>query len=86
MSNKQQPVFNQRYELVGNAPQRQLNIWIRMKMSILGNFDTGPGLKNLISLLFFHRLGKPVFWFRTWLNNQHGLKQKLKSLVPGRAS
>ena len=77
------PVFNKNYEVVGNTPVRQLNIWFRMKTSVLGNFDTGPGLKNLLTLLFFHKLGKPVFWLRTWLSNQHGLKQHVKALVPG---
>ena len=72
------PVFNHRYEISGNSPVRQLAIWFRMKTSVLGNFDTGPGLKNLLILLFFHHLGKPAFWFRTWFNNQHDLKNRLK--------
>ena len=77
------PVFNANYEVAGNSPARQLNIWFRMKTSVLGNFDTGPGLKNLLTLLFFHKLGRPVFWLRTWLKNRHGLKAKAKALFPG---
>jgi hypothetical protein len=77
------PVFNTNYEVVGNSPARQLSIWFRMKISVLGNFDTGPGLKNLLTLLFFHKLGRPVFWLRTWLKNRHSLKQKAKALFPG---
>jgi hypothetical protein len=84
MSTKQKPVFNSRYEIVGNSIMRQAIMWFRMKTSILGNFDTGPGLKSLLILLFFHWLGKPIFRLRIWLNNQHALKQKIKSILPNR--
>lgn len=78
------PVFNRNYEVAGNSPIRQICIWFRMKTSILGNFDTGPGLKNLLTLLFLHKLGRPFFWLRTWLKNRHGLKQSIKAIIPGR--
>jgi len=84
MNVKQNPIFNTRYEIDGNSIMRQLIMWFRMKTSILGNFDTGPGLKNLLTLLFFHWIGKPVFWLRLWFSNQHGLKQKIKSILPNR--
>ncbi len=84
MNTKQKPVFNRRYEIVGNSILRQSIMWFRMKTSILGNFDTGPGLKNLLTLLFLHWFGKPLFRLRIWLNNQHGLKQKVKSILPNR--
>ncbi len=84
MSTKKKPVLNGRYEIEGNSIMRQSIMWFRMKTSILGNFDTGPGLKNLLTLLFVHWFGKLVFRLRIWVNNQHRLKQKVKSILPAR--
>ena len=79
---KAKPIFNRRYELADNAVPRQIVHWFRLKATVLGNFDTGPGLKNLLTLYFIHRIGKPIFWIRTRLRNQHQLKQKLKKIIP----
>ena len=84
MNAKQKPVLNKRFEIEGNSILRQSIMWFRMKTSILGNFDTGPGLKSLLTLLFFNWFGKPLFRLRIWLNNQHGLKRKVKSILPNR--
>ena len=84
MSTKQKPVLNCRYEIEGNSIIRQLIMWCHMKTSILGNFDTGPGLKSLLTLVFFHWFGKPIFRLRIWLNNQHRLKQKIKAVLSNR--
>ena len=75
------PVLNQRYELANHSVVRQIGMWIRMKTSVLGFLDTGPGLKNLIILLTIHYAGKPLFWLRTRIRNQHALRAKLKSLL-----
>ena len=75
-------IFNSRYELEGQSILRQLRMWVRMKTSVLGNFDTGPGLKNLITLAFLHWLGRPLFWLRTWLQHRHGLKAKIRTVLP----
>jgi hypothetical protein len=76
------PVFTKDYELSGNHLFRQFRHWTRMKVSVMGNYDTGPGLKNLITMWLVHRTGRPVYWVRTRLHNLHGLKQKLKSFLP----
>ena len=78
--------MNHRYELAGQSVLRQLGMWVRMKTSVLGNFDTGPGLKNLLTLAFLHWLGRPLFWMRTWLQNQHALKAKIRAMIPGKKS
>ena len=77
-------VMNRRYELAGQGILRQLRMWARMKTSVLGNFDTGPGLKNLLTLAFLHWLGRPLFWLRTWLQNRHALKAKIRAVIPGK--
>ena len=76
-------VMNRRYELSGQGIMRQLRMWVRMKTSVLGNFDTGPGLKNLLTLAFLHWLGRPLFWLRTWLQHRHALKAKIRAVIPG---
>ena len=81
-SKSKKPVFTNDYELSGNPLSRQFWHWIRIKTSVMGNYDTGPGLKNLITLWLVHHTGRPVYWMRTRINNLHGLKQKIKSLLP----
>ena len=75
------PALNNRYELTNHSVLRQIGMWFRMKTSVLGFFDTGPGLKNLVTLFLIHYAGKPFFWLRTRLRNQHALRSRLKSLV-----
>ena len=80
MSQKQRGVLSQNYEIVGNSVPRQWRHWTRMKTSIMGNYDTGPGLKNLVILWVLHKVGRPLFFARVWLANQHELKQRLKQV------
>ena len=82
ISKSKKPIFSNEYELAGNPLSRQLWHWFRIKTSIMGNYDTGPGLKNLVTLWLVHNTGRPVYWIRTRLNNLHGLKQKIKSRLP----
>ena len=74
-------MLNKNYEIQGNTVPRQMRHWVRMKASIVGNYATGPGLKNLVLLWVLHKMGKPIFRLRVWLNNQYGLKAKLRRLV-----
>ena len=76
--------MNRRYELAGQGILRQLRMWVRKKTSVLGNFHTGPGLKNLLTLAVLHSLGRPLFWLRTWLHNRHALKAKVRGFIPGK--
>ena len=78
---KRKPVFSHRYEIAGNSTFRQICHWVRMKTAIMGNYDTGPGLKNLVSLWFIHYAAKPFYWLRTRMRNSHSLKQKVKRIV-----
>ena len=84
MSGGDKQVISDNYEVAGNRVTRQIGFWFRMKTSVLGNFDTGPGLKNMLVLLVLHKLGRPLFWLRTWLRNRHGLKARVRKLIPGR--
>ena len=73
------PVFDRNYGITGNPTSRQLRHWFRFKTAIIGNFDTGPGLKNLLTLWFIQNLGKPLFWLRTRLSGRVPLKHLVKS-------
>ena len=77
-------LINSDYEIQGNGLLRQLGMWLRMKTSILGNFDTGPGLKNLLTLLFIKFLGRPLFWLRVKLEGRHALRARLAGKIRGR--
>ncbi|NKB60779.1 MAG: hypothetical protein GKR95_01105 [Gammaproteobacteria bacterium] len=81
MSDQKQPTLSRNYEISGNTIPRQFRHWTRMKTGVMGNYDTGPGLKNLIILWVLHKVGKPIFFVRTWLNNQYELKQRLKRVL-----
>ena len=81
--NKYKP-FTGRYQIRGNPVTRQVRLWVRMKTSIIGNFDTGPGLKNLITLWLVHHIGRPFFQARTWVRNRHGLRGGLRRVLGAR--
>lgn len=81
MSEHKKPTLKTNYELEGNSLPRQGWHWVRMKTSVMGNYHTGPGLKNLIILWVMHKIGKPLFKARVWFSNQHALKQKLKRII-----
>lgn len=81
MQPKYKPVLNYRYDLTGNSLIRQFRHWVRMKTSITGNFDTGPGLVCMFKLGVLHYLGKPMFKARIWLRNQYALKAKVRHLL-----
>ena len=75
------PVLTRGYDLAGNPVGRTLGHWVRMKTAIMGNYNTGPGLRCLLTLWVLHRLGGPVFRLRTWLNNQYALKARVKGIL-----
>ena len=77
---KQKPVLTSSYDLAGNAIERQIGHWIKIKTRIMGNYDSGPGLRCLLSLWVMHRFGKPLFMLRIWLKNQYGLKARLRRM------
>ncbi|NKB76499.1 MAG: hypothetical protein GKR96_05490 [Gammaproteobacteria bacterium] len=81
MNESKKNSLNGNYEIVGNTVPRQFRHWTRMKTAVMGNYDTGPGLKNLAILWVLHKVGKPIFFARVWFNNQHGLKQRIKGLL-----
>ena len=78
---RQKPVNTGNYDLSGNTVERQFAHWIRGKVRIMGNYHGGAGLKCLLSLWVLHRLGKPLYFLRTWLKNQHGLKSRIRGLL-----
>lgn len=79
--NGDKPVLTRGYDLRGNTVGRTLRHWVRMKTAIMGNYDTGPGLRCLLTLWLLHRFGGPVFRLRTWLNNQYALKARVRALL-----
>ena len=81
MTKQEKPVLTRNYEIAENSLPRQCRHWVRMKTGIMGNYDTGPGLKNLITLWVLHKVGRPVFFARVWLSNQYELKQRIKRLL-----
>ena len=81
MNQKEKPVLKANFELEGNSTLRTINHWVRMKTSLMGNYSTGPGLKNLIIMFVLHHFGKPLFRLRVWLSNQYALKARLRKLL-----
>ena len=78
---KKKPVFTRRYDLEGNSLPRMLCHWVRIKTAIMGNYDSGPGLRCMMTLWLLHYLGRPLFALRTWLNNQYQMKARLRGLL-----
>ena len=74
-------VFTRNFDLDGNGVGRTLRHWVRIKTSIMGNYDTGPGLRCLLTLWLLHYLGRPLFAVRTWLVNQYALKARIRSVI-----
>jgi hypothetical protein len=74
-------VLTRNFDLEGNGAGRILRHWIRMKTAIMGNYDTGPGLRCLLTLWLLHRVGRPLFALRTRLTNQYALKARIRGLV-----
>ena len=79
-------LINSDYEIEGQGLVRQLGMWVRIKTSILGNFDTGPGLKNILTLLFIKVFGRPLFWLRTKLEGRHAVRARLAGALRGRGN
>ena len=75
------PVLCKRYDIQGNALPRIIGHWVRIKTSIMGNYNSGPGLRCLLTLWMLHYFGKPMFMLRTWLKNQYGLKARVRGLL-----
>ncbi len=75
------PVLTRHFDLAGNGVGRTLRHWVRIKTSIMGNYDTGPGLRCLLTLVVLHRFGRPLFRLRTWLNNQYAFKARVRRLL-----
>ena len=80
-SPEQRPLLNRRYDIAGNSIARQVAHYVRMKISIMGNYNTGPGIRCLATLALLHYFGRPLFWLRTRANSQYLLKRKLKALL-----
>ena len=78
---KTKKILSRHYALSGNSVFRQLAHWFRLKISITGNFDTGPGLKNLVTLIIVHYFGRAIFWARIWLRNCQGLTTIIKKII-----
>jgi len=74
-------VFSKRFDIEGNPVPRTLRHWVRMKTAIMGNYDSGPGLRCLLTLWMLHYFGRPLFAIRTWLNNQYAMKAKIRGLL-----
>jgi hypothetical protein len=83
MKNKPHQLLDQNYELGDNKLLRQLNHLRRMRFSTMGWFHSGPGLKNIVVLFVFHRLGRPIFRLHAWYQHQPRIKALLRRILPG---
>ena len=83
MKNKPHQLLDQNYELGDNKLLRQLNHLRRMRFSTMGWFHSGPGLKNIVVLFIFHRLGRPIFRLHAWYHHQPRIKALLRRILPG---
>lgn len=84
MKNKQTRLLDDNYELGDNSLLRQLNHLRRMKFSTMGWYHSGPGLKNIVILFIYHRLGRVIFRLHAWYHQQPKLKAVIARIVPGR--
>ena len=82
MKNKPHQLLDQNYELDDNKLLRQLNHLRRMRFSTMGWFHSGPGLKNIVVLFVFHRLGRPIFRLHAWYQHQPRIKALLRRILP----
>jgi len=82
MSKPERPILDQNYELDGNSLLRQAGHWRRMKCATMGYYSNGPGLKNMLVLFVYHRLGKPIFQLHGWYHRQHRLKAMVSRIRP----
>jgi len=84
MKNKPHYLLDKNYELGDNGLFRQLNHLRRMKLTTMGWYHSGPGLKNLVVLFVYHRLGRSIFRLHAWYLQQPKLKAMLDRFLPGR--
>jgi len=84
MKNKQARLLNDNYELGDNGLLRQLNHLRRMKLSTMGWYHSGPGLKNIVVLFIYHRLGRVIFRLHAWYHQRPKLKAMVGRFMPGR--
>jgi hypothetical protein len=84
MKNNQKQLLNQNYELSDNRLLRQLNHLRRMRFSTMGWYHSGPGLKNIMVLFVYHRMGRPIFRVHAWYQQQDKLKALFRRVMPGR--
>jgi len=83
MNKPEQRILDSNYELGGNSLLRQFSHWRRMNCSTMGYYSNGPGLKNMLILFIYHRLGKPIFIVHGWYYRQprlQALVQRLRRL------
>jgi hypothetical protein len=83
MKNKPHQCLDHNYELGDNSLLRQLNHLRRMRFSTMGWFHSGPGLKNIVVLFVYHRLGRPIFRLHAWYQQQPRIKALLSRILPG---
>ena len=81
MAEKDKPLLTSNYELQGNGITRQIYHWVRTKIHIMGHYDNGIGIKNLVILWVLHKLARPLFFLHIWFNNQYQLKARIKRLI-----
>ena len=84
MNKAKQHIFDRNYELGGNSLLRQFAHWRRMKYSTMGYYSNGPGLKNMLVLFVYHRLGRPIFAIHGWYHRQPRLQALARRLRPGK--
>lgn len=84
MSKHEQRILDQNYELGGNGLLRQAKHWQRMKCTTMGYYSNGPGLKNMLILFVYHRLGKMIFRLHGWYHRSDRLKAWVARIRPAR--
>lgn len=84
MKNKQYYLLNANYELGDNSLLRQFNHLRRMRLSTMGWYHNGPGLKNLCILFIYHYLGRSIFRLHAWYHQQPRLRALIGRFIPGR--
>ncbi len=77
----EKPALTSGYDLAGNTVGRTMRHWFRMKTAVMGNYNTGPGIKCLLTLWVLHHFGGPIFRLRIWLNNQYRLKARVRKIL-----
>jgi hypothetical protein len=68
--NDNKTVMSNRYDLAGNGINRVGKHYLLSKMTRIGNFGGGPGIKTMMMALFMHFFAKPMGWMLVFFEPQ----------------